>query len=48
MATSSMSTGTGDRMENEHDHLQKAVKLLEKIQSEEESGDRYAIVATER
>ena len=47
MATSAMSSGTGDRMENEHDHLE-AVKILEKVRSDDESSDGHEIVATEK
>ena len=38
----------GDRLDNEHDYLQKALKILENVKREEESGDGYEVVAAER
>ena len=47
-ATGSMSTGTGDRLDNEHEYLQRSLEFLEQNRSEEQSGDGYAVVSTER
>ena len=44
METSVLSTGAGDRMVNEHEYLQKAVKILETVPCEEQGGNE--IVAT--
>ena len=41
-----MSNGTGDRVDNEHEHLQKALLLLNKMISEDDMAS-HEIVAVE-
>ena len=47
-ATSSMSIGAGDRADNEHEYLQKLLDLLATILNEDENGDGFELVTTEK
>ena len=47
-ATSSTFMGTGYRADNEHEYLLKSLDLLAKMLNEEDTGDGFEVVTTEK